>query len=298
MKNLVYILSSFLLFSCRMIEKSNLNLVGGEVVEDESDFSSVIIWSDARSVYDGYCTGAKVGNFHILTAAHCVLEQKNTRAGRYVGPWVLRPSLSSGSKLWLSFSNVLQDEDLDQSYIIEKVLLPAPVVECLDEKNFSKSRCTGRVPLPDLAVIKIKASKESEFAQLPPAQLDLSHRRAQDEILLLGYGSEGDDESDGLPRLKSATTVVASDDEVASSLEGTYAELDGVPSSELFFASIRSKRYRSNLGFGDSGGPVMINGKITGVNSDGFCPLNSRNCNKASNSFFSRLSHTTFFIFF
>ena len=74
------------------------NLIGGEI-DEKLEYNSTLVYGFAGdSMVDGFCTGAKVAPNLILTAAHCVLTQKESGSKVYSGPWVDDGSFAAGEK--------------------------------------------------------------------------------------------------------------------------------------------------------------------------------------------------------
>lgn len=281
------------LCACRSLDDaSEPKLVGGEPA-GPGELPAVFIWtSETADLRESYCTGTKVAPDLILTAGHCVLKQEARPGEVYVGPWRAQDSFAPGRFLTYSFARALAPvSGTDPRLEIRDVLLPPLVEACLAGTSTDPKLCEYRAPIPDVALIRVKAP-DGAFADAPAARMDGRWVAAGTRVTMCGYGAEG--EGDQLPRLKRATAIVATDTEFLAALGETDATRDGLPDLAYFFGveSPLASRRHVNLGSGDSGGPVFSaeSGAVVGVNSDGFCPLEEPDCEITNNSTFARLS--------
>lgn len=278
--------------ACRSLDDaSDPKLVGGEPA-GPGELPAVFVWtSKAADLRESYCTGTKIGRDLILTAGHCVLKQEPRPDEVYVGPWHRLDAFAPGKLLKYSFARALEEApDGDQSIEIREVLLPPLVEACLAGGTTDAKLCEYRAPIPDVALIRVKA--DGAFADAPTARVDYGWMGPDAGVTMCGYGAEGVE--DRLPRLKRAAVRVSTDAAFLAALSDTDATRDGMPDLAFFFGveSRLAARRHVNLGSGDSGGPVFRTetGEVVGVNSDGFCPLAEPDCEITNNSTFARLS--------
>lgn len=296
MKPILLSISLALLFACnRQNDTALVNLVGGQTATQAQHFlDPVFIWTGSKEdIYYQFCTAAKVSPRHILTAAHCILEQEETEEV-FQGPWVPYDGIKVGSHIQYSFDRDLSNENHKvEQLVIKNISLPRQVEDCLEGVNYSKRICESRTPWPDVAIIEVEPIAKSTFSQVPVLDIDYSHVKENLDIYILGYGSQYDgDES--LPKLKFHPISVLSKEKAMERLESTNAVDDGFPDFDIYFATggALNEPDSANLGSGDSGGPVISKmfQKLIGINSDGYCPRGIRGCEVANNSVFTRIN--------
>jgi secreted trypsin-like serine protease len=270
---------------------SDLTLVGGSHASS-GQFPAVMIWAPGDvELTSSYCTGAKVGKRFILTAAHCVLEQEPKAGQEYIGPWRRLKSLGDGKSIRFSQALLINNHATPSQLVVTHVHWHPHVERCItDVARQTHKDCSWRTPLPDIALIEVEPTPT--FDDIPAATPSTEIIEPNLAITMLGYGAQGEDDNKS-PRLKFHQTTVATDKELEAALAGTEAERDGPPKMSQFFGTmgIIAGQGHANLGSGDSGGPVFRNhdGRIIGVNSDGFCPLSTPKCERTTNSFFARI---------
>lgn len=265
-------------------------LVGGAPVLDHQ-FPSVFIWTSPEAdLKRSYCTSARVGTEWILTAAHCVMHQTSPKKD-YFGPWVPVPSLVAGNSIQYSFSRRLEGESIVEKIEIVEIGLPRSVRDCISRTNTDPSLCEYRTPLADVAFIRVVPT--GSFRSAPISRVSRRPVSPSTWVWIAGYGMEEDGARTIAPRLKSHLVSVSSPcimDWVLSSIQGASV---GLVWTDYFFGVYSDPKVRghANLGSGDSGGPVYNSRthEIVGVNSDGFCPSDTPDCQVTNNSFFSRL---------
>ncbi len=275
--------------SALVLSGQALGLVGG-IPAKTNQIPSVFIWTTSDSGLDStYCTASKVAADWMLTAAHCVLEQKSKPEEPDLGPWREIPSMKPGREFKYSFSRSLRQDWWEETLTIRQVVLPKIVRQCLANPGKRPEVCERDVPLADIALVQVVP--EGGFRKAPIAKTRRGPVAAGTPVLLLGYGAEGEDDEN--PRLSFQWANVSDWNVLKQALSTTLARRLGFPSPYFFFgvySAFQDKRH-VNLGSGDSGGPVFDakTAEIIGVNSDGFCELNRPGCEVATNSFFARL---------
>lgn len=266
-------------------------LVGG-IPARPKDLPSVFIWTSEDVELDSsYCTGAKVGASWILTAAHCVLEQIPRPGQTQIGPWKELPAMAPGHAIKYSFSRSLRGPASIEALRVRKIVLAPLVRACLARPGASPHVCERDVPLVDIAFIEVEP--QGAFLKAPVAKVRPGPVAPGTPVLLAGYGAESEQQQEAAPRLSFQWALVSDWSVLRSALAGTTAKKMGAPSPDYFFGiySAFGQARHTNLGSGDSGGPVfdVRTAEIIGVNSDGFCPLGKPDCEIANNSFFARL---------
>jgi hypothetical protein len=277
-------------------QTSSLDLIGGQKAA-RGEFDSVFIWSSQKDALESYCTASKVAENTFVTAAHCVLYQRRSRSQVYKGDWHHEPSLRPGKNIVFSFAKHITNTIKIETAQIISVSLPPLLNRCLSimPRNY---RCNDRIPLPDVAVITIAADHSKRFTRAESLTFRDTMVRSGDEITMMGYGmTSRNDES--APKLKWKTQTVAYMEEALDALGDSFAseEHDGLPNFHHTFPSLGplATRGYANLGNGDSGGPVLdtATGEILGINSDAYCPIGDRGCQRTNNSIFSRVHATS-----
>jgi len=264
-----------------------LALVGGHPAS-KGQLPSVLVWTgegyDVRKVS---CTGTKVAAEWILTAAHCVLDKDVDFDGE-AGAWSRSEDYAEGNALQFSFDRSLRGEATIEKVTIKEVRLPAKLEGCL-QKGESEA-CPWRMGLPDVALIRVEAT--AAFLGAPSSKVSRRHIYPGTMLWMTGYGNESEKPGSEPPRLTYHLATVAPGFVLRWALRNTIARNFGFPSPRNFFGVYSNPKlpFHTDLGGGDSGGPVMsLSGKVVGVNSLGFCPLSHRGCEITNNSFFSRL---------
>jgi hypothetical protein len=269
--------------------------VGGQFAKP-ADFPSTLIWTsrDAK-LSESYCTGAKISETQILTAAHCVLVQDQIGDQVYWGPWSPVKTIKPGVKLKFSFKKIITDSTRSNKAIIKSVSIPIKVEECMTSENPIHKDCYFRVPKPDVAVIEIIPT--DAFNKAPVTKISYKKIIAGEGIFIAGFGSQ-EESYRGPTRMKFASLKVSKISIIEKALSKTFAKKDGYPDWSMFYGNFspieENSPNHANLGFGDSGGPVYNQAKdrIIGVNSDGYCQTD-RSCDLNSNSIFARISGKT-----
>lgn len=266
-------------------------LVGG-IPAKAKDLPSVFVWTtEDVELNESYCTGTKVAPTWMLTAAHCVLVQTPRPGQTELGPWKEIPVMNPGRKLKYSFSRSLRGPAAIEALTVRKLVLAPLVRSCLAYPGTSPNICERDVPLVDLALVEVEP--RGAFLAAPVARLRAGPVAPGTAVLLTGYGAEDESQDAAAPRLTYQYATVSDWSVLQTALLTTQARKLGVPSPHFFFGvySSLSQSRHTNLGGGDSGGPVYDarTGEVIGVNSDGFCPLGKPDCEIATNSFFARL---------
>jgi len=248
---------------------ASFGLVGGYPVYSGQFPSVFIMTGETEVLTEAYCTASKISPEWILTAAHCVDDAYRTK---FQHRMKLKADIKAGQKLQYSFET--------------KEIKTAETMEILEVR-------LPYGPLPDVALIRV--APQGTFAQRPVAALSRGYVPHNLWIELVGYGAEGEGDVAQRPaRLTFHGAVVSTTDYLTSELLKLGTAKEEVPQEPHFFGVINWPHLpgHTNLGSGDSGGPVFLNGThtIVGVNSEGHCPAANPDCEVTNNSWFARLS--------
>jgi len=269
---------------------TSLALVGGYPVYS-GQFPSVFVFTGEEEVLqESFCTATKVAPDWILTAAHCLLAQ-GPPTEKHFGPWKEIAHFAPGHSLQYSVER--NPIGKSQRLLIEEIRFPPSVERCLNDPLNDVESCHSLTPLPDVALVRVVP--QSSFLSLKSAVIALNYIEAGTYLDVVGYGAERDGEFFQQPlRLTSHGAVTSTTEFIIQSLKNTEAIPDAIPSFFHFFGVINDPGLagHTNLGSGDSGGPVFLWGtqQIVGINSHGFCPIKNPECQVTNNSFFSRLN--------
>ncbi|NBX93499.1 MAG: hypothetical protein EBQ85_09755 [Proteobacteria bacterium] len=285
MKVKILSLLMFLTLCLGSFGQTRPRLVGGNPAGQL--FPSVFLFSELRKNFtDYFCTASKISPTQFLTSAHCVLLSDSKG-------WYFPETAKPGRRYFYSFERDLSQPVTVFSATIKQVNIHPLLHRCLQKGKYFPAQCkpTG-VPSPDIAVVTVE-QEAGPFADAPALPLDFTPNKPGDDIIMLGYGLQGN--GDILPPLlKYSFSKVATPEALSEVVKGTLAEHEGMPNEGLFFGTLGSLVDPSfpNLGSGDSGGPVLKDNpyRIVGVNSNAGCPEDApSDCEKTTNSFFARI---------
>ena len=220
-------------------------LIGGEQVDD-GDF-------DATVKLEAGCTAAKVGEHHLLLAAHCVAENSDQS---------LRSEYQPGSTFGLTGKKVA-GEDVDYKTRTTTATTIHPKWKtCLEERFGCGRYAHPEIPphRPDVAIVETEESLSE-----PYATIDTTRVADGDPLVIMGYGCEESYHGPrpDPPRLKFARTKA-----VGKSTLGQHKEAYG---NYIATAGESTDEGAATLCPGDSGGPVYRDDgtqrTVVGVNS-------------------------------
>ncbi len=167
---------------------------GGQIAKDHEFKSSVaIITKTTKDGMDSYrraCSGTKIGENFILTAAHCVLDYNKKTLG-----FIARPAYVQGQTIFISNkSAVVKDGALlpgSQEVTVDELLTLPSTREKFEkcEKDCWEtvlSQTSTIETSPDIAVIKLKTQISEDL--IPNAKITGAPAKVGDQIYIAGYG--------------------------------------------------------------------------------------------------------------
>ncbi|OXU23708.1 hypothetical protein TSAR_006708 [Trichomalopsis sarcophagae] len=183
-----------------------------------------------------FCGGSIISDYWIVSAAHCFLDFENQDV-----------TIRSGSSTDLTFG---------KKHKIEKVITS----EDYNILDFSKTTGTH-----DISLIKLKKPIIfDEFQQ--PIKISQDPPKDHDKVIIYGLGIQGPTRTDPFVLKMVEIDIIAQ--EVCST---NMASLTYV-TDDVFCAG--NDMTNANACIGDSGGPVVIDGKLAGIVSQGY-PCNA-----------------------
>lgn len=244
---------------------SETKLINGKVAS-KTQYASTVVYLLPNG---GQCTGTKVSDRHILTAAHCLADSFGN----------LRTGLVPGSSL--KASNFPERTTTDTSKWFNGRVRNYWVFDQFTRECANSGGICGKgtqlafLPPPDLALIEVEGSLP---AQWPSAKIDRTYVWSGDPVVIVGYGCESGTNSSGSTtkvRKKYGRTAVIPGS-VINDLSQRVSDANMAAFESYYFMTPGSHyNYQSSadnvsLCPGDSGGPVYRDSQgevIVGINS-------------------------------
>ncbi len=190
------------------------------------------------------CTASKIGPESFLTAAHCFDNHK-----------IYSVMLSAASK----------NPDFEfEPIFISKVNIH-PSYKSDEETNFAQS---------DIAIVTVKPS--TDFSKLNSLKLSFKDVASNTSVQIWGFGcQESLNKLDSYYPIKKSFETTVEEKSSLMSVGGYLGETIAKMVDDIFNSNFstpgRAKSDKeASFCFGDSGGPVLQNGKIIGVNAEAF----------------------------
>lgn len=232
-------------FFCLLAIPFNANaLIGGQVSTNDRDAIFQIINKENSA-----CTVTKITENVLITAAHCLSEDRQDK--------------------FFGFSTKIANKKLEfegleiEQIIIHPSWLP---ISKEDERNWNKI-----LQVYDVALIKVKENES--FKSIPTMEIDFKEVNPDDSLVFHGYGCrESLLNLDGYFPCKKYSLTEALPSQALLDDHGLLNELYEVLKEVIYKNKIITpgQRYYSqsaSLCFGDSGGPVVRNNKLVGINT-------------------------------
>lgn len=228
---------------CIMLSFPALAIIGGVPLDAPKD--GIIFFAMNSSG----CTASKVSSNMLITAAHCVMGEKfdkilfQTQSQEWHSLTVKQVSIHP------SYTELAEGSDEEEDYLISLFAFDVAFIEIIPN---------------DL------------FKTLPSLEIDLGEISVNDEVSFIGFGCQQtiNDTNNFVPTKKISNTRIASQnlldqkhgvDALDELLKDLSNDLDFV---QLITYGKRAKEDHASLCLGDSGGPLLRNNKLIGINSN------------------------------
>ncbi len=237
MKQLLFLGLLYLL----TIPFAEARLIGGNLADKNSYRSTV---------YNGSCTGTKIGPKTLLFAAHCFLDSDTRR---------LKTQYSNNARFILeTHYGVFYPVTVENVYTH-----PTYAAELIRLARVRQSDFSVGSGSYDVAIMKIK----EETPSIPVGTIDYSPSEIGDDVIIGGYGCE--DTATILSKTKGHRFKVAA---VKVEPDPQISRVQGQNSANMyrfnfFTTGIKKDARAASICPGDSGGPVYRNRKVIGVNA-------------------------------
>jgi secreted trypsin-like serine protease len=258
------------------------NLIGGSVTEL---YPSTVF----ALLGPAKCTSTKIAPRTYITAAHCLTSRT---PGKTEGK--IKRYLSKGDPIFISVKPLVKEfKDLIYANIQDIYIHPSYDFYSYEYAVGNMDDFKSAALSLDVAVFTIAKELES----VPVAELSFDHVRINQSFSMIGYGCEdsfkGQSSKTGYIGRKKvghkfAGTVFGDpsltflDEFIRQKLDDNYIYSDGIMEPEP----------KASICSGDSGGPIYINNKVSGVISFAYATDEG----EAYNNFFTRIEETEIWI--
>lgn len=234
--------------------------VSGGALDTERRHAAVVnIWGDQGAI----CSAVKIGSQSLLTAAHCVVDE---RSGE------LKPVFRAGAEITLDNATQQANGDSALSAVVDETLLPEAYLEGLAKladyrqrritelKSQASALPTDRLEqglsmryhfaerYPDIALIRLQTATP----KIPVSRVDFTPLEAGAEVELVGFGCSR------LARLG---------DRLSAERRSGWSRVIRVDAINFYTQAGQRSVQAPSLCPGDSGGPVLYQGRVVGVHS-------------------------------
>jgi hypothetical protein len=217
-------------------ESLAVNLVNGSLTKEHPEVGLIVITEGNGNA--GTCTGTFVSANTMITAAHCIDNTENGNA--YYVPGI-RPSLSDGSATFIKAEKVFHLDKTSEDFASQSQ-------SAFDEIIYK-----------DIAVLVFP-----DVTAPAVAGIAATNPQADEEVTLVGYGAT-----------KTVDIMTAADSDNGRRM-GQSLIADSMPATPdddrlIFIGGFTSEESEAVLGEkslvskGDSGGPILHDGKLAGV---------------------------------
>lgn len=273
MKKILTTLAVFVFITTNVNAKTH-NLIGGSVT-DKFPSSIFTLLGPAK------CTSTKIAPKTYITAAHCLTLKKLNKNSTG-----LKRTLLKGDMIFLSKASVVSGfKDFSQNYIDEIFVHPSyDHFQSLYAKKEMEDWKAASLSL-DTAIFSL----QNEEKDVKIASLDYSYIGQNERVSVLGYGCEvrfGEKAKKPIARKKIGVKTSSSvfDDRYIDFLSSEV--LTNLEDNFIYSEGLYTKTEKVSICAGDSGGPLLREGKVVGTVSFAYAD----DFGKPYNNFFTRLS--------
>jgi secreted trypsin-like serine protease len=219
------------------------SLIGGSESEQNNGVFHIAIQEKGSTDIE-VCTASKVGPRSFLTAAHCF----------------------DGHKTYsLLLSTESKNPDFDFEIVEIEKLNIHPSYKSEDDSNFAQS---------DVAIVTISSSVI--FSELETLDVSFEEVSSNSKVQIWGFGcQESLHKLETYYPVKKFSETIVEDKSSLIKIDGLIGETIREMADDIYAFNFSTpgktkSKMESSLCFGDSGGPVLLNNKIIGVNAETF----------------------------
>jgi secreted trypsin-like serine protease len=202
------------------------------------------------TVESGACTATKISKNFIITAAHCFHGKKVKQLG---------------------FSYASKNPEMDFLPLDFEQIYMHPSFEKLSREEVEEDN-SSNFKTSDIALLKIKPNPQ--FDELEIVELDFEVVQTEKSAKIWGYGCQEtiNDTSNYVPERKfgSSRTLKIKELEVNHNQMADYYShyAESIFDFNIITAGNKMETSSPSLCLGDSGGPLLINNKLVGINAN------------------------------
>lgn len=242
------ILISFCVLALNKPSISAPLIIGGRIDNSANNNGVIQLAMTLSDVKIGACTATKISKNFIITAAHC-FRGKNIQG--------------------LGFSTLTENLNMAFAPIeFEQVFMHPKFSEMSDEEA---KQMDSYLINPDIALVKVKPNLD--FDKLSIIELDYDITNINQKVEIWGYGCQKSiyniDDYTPIRQIGKSITLdkkeLLANHNLMSKYYAYYS--DAIYEYNVLTAGNKKDASLSSLCLGDSGGPLILNGRLIGINS-------------------------------